>query len=888
MFKSLRYRLLIWFVLSTVLIAILSFTFFQIYKSTKINQQEAQENLNFFRNQFLKDQTHVANFLATETHNEKFFITGESEHLTAHYAHSSRIDSCYVNCLSKNATKNILEKNQVVAIRNYYTKYCILLDSLVYKIYQRGYKNLGLEGELASYLYRIKEFNIIPSADLTNLKLAEREYINRPDTTYIHQVNNICNALITNILHSNRYSTTEKELVIKALKKYKHTFNEIVTLDKKIGIEGSNGLMQELSQISNNLEKKVSYSILSAQNTYETNMSHINLLFSLIAILLVAIALAISVYTSQYLVKNLEQLTSYINSLAKNNFNHYSKFDLKHSTKEIKQIYVEFRNMLADLRIREKQRDKALKIAEDNKQRYQELADLLPQCIYETDRMGNLTYVNKAWHETFRYTVSDVNRGINLLEIISTDPTSSLFGFSKVENNDFIAIKKDGTKFASTVYSDVIKKGARIIGRRGIIIDSTLRNKYIESLKKETHRAITSDKHKSSFLANMSHEIRTPMNSIIGFTNMLSSQDIPDDLKSDFINHIQTSSEMLLNLIDDIIDVAKIEDGQLTIKKSDCRPAEVIESLAANFEAYKNKVEKEHLKLKISIPDRSIYVRTDAFRLKQIISNLMSNAIKFTEKGWIEVGMHVKNQRMLEFYVEDTGMGMNKEDLRTIFNRFTRSKLSEEKKISGTGLGLAISKNLVEMLDGSMWVSSEPNKGTRFTFELPYVRVMNIPQKEVEAPKTSYNWQNKKFLVAEDDDNSYAYICHILKNTGVEIIHAKNGKEAIDALSFHENIDLVLMDLQMPVLNGLETTKEIKKLYPNLIVIAQTAFAMEGDRNKCISAGCDDYITKPLHAESLLAKIDQFIDYSLPTTTEESASPKISAKSNSAKDITQK
>jgi CheY-like chemotaxis protein len=206
-------------------------------------------------------------------------------------------------------------------------------------------------------------------------------------------------------------------------------------------------------------------------------------------------------------------------------------------------------------------------------------------------------------------------------------------------------------------------------------------------------------------------------------------------------------------------------------------------------------------------------------------------------------------------------MGMSKDELSKIFERFNRSKLSEEKKISGTGLGLAICKNLVEMLGGQMWVTSQEGKGSCFSFEIPYLRLLdNSPPAKLNEMEEIYNWQDKIILVAEDDDNCFVYLNYILENAQATVIRARNGKEALEALAFHPTIDLVLMDIQMPVMNGLDATIRIKEQFPNLPVIAQTAFAMQGDREKCLAAGCDDYITKPLKIDTVLAKIAQFIN----------------------------
>ena len=396
------------------------------------------------------------------------------------------------------------------------------------------------------------------------------------------------------------------------------------------------------------------------------------------------------------------------------------------------------------------------------------------------------------------------------------------------------------------------------------ITDSTLRNKYIETLKKETLRAITSDKHKSSFLANMSHEIRTPMNSIIGFANLLNAPQIPDEQKLEYIQYIQSSGQILMNLIDDIIDVAKIEAGEIRLKPLKCHPVKIIDELVKTFEGYKASVGKEHLKINLSVPNEEIYFRTDAFRLRQVLTNLISNALKFTEEGSVNISMSVKNERTLEFSVEDTGIGLTKEELNVIFERFRRSKTSENKNITGTGLGLSIAKSLVELLGGQMWVSSEPSVGTRFWFTLPYIRIPEEQNKSVsmenKSRNESYDWKGKTILIAEDDDNSYAFLKELLGKTNVRLVRAINGKEVVEAAKMSDQINLILMDIQMPYLDGYEATKKIREIRPNLPIIAQTAFAMEGDKEKSILVGCNDYIAKPIQPLNLLAKIGQFID----------------------------
>ncbi len=862
MVKSLRYRLLTWFVFSTILISASSFVLIKTHNSAKRKEEKTTEDLSYFRNQFLKDQVQVAGFLSTETSNKDFYLTGESEFLFSHYRHSQNVDSCYLQFMSNNELPTN-EGDILTDIRQIYSNYCTVFDSLIFKIYQHGYGNLGLQGELAGYMYRLEQINDISKSEIIQLKLSEKEYSTRCDTAYVVYVNRLCNSLITNALNNSRYSVSEKKEVVKIIKSYRTTFNNIVKIDREIGKNNISGLKHELSEISYQLEDLIDGSILEANQVFKANMKKINLIYFVLTLMIILTGFLLSGYTSKAILKNLENLTVCINKFTKNEFDSQFDFDLRNSTIEVRQIYLEFRNLLSDLKMRERQRDRALRVAEENQQRYQDLAGLLPQCIYETDRFGNLIYINKAWNKVFGYSSSDVEKGINILDVLDNNPVLKGHYSSKKENNEYVATRKDGSQFPVSVYTNAIKKGVRVTGKRGIIIDSTYKYKYIESLKKEAERAVSSDKHKSSFLANMSHEIRTPMNSIIGFANMLASKEVPDEIKNEFIGHIQTSSEILLNLIDDIIDIAKIEDGQLKIKKTSCEVQELSENLMIAFNSYKSRFEKDDIEIRSNIPLERLCFRTDTFRLQQIITNLMSNAIKFTEKGSVEFGVKIKNPSTLEFYVKDTGIGMSKDDLRNVFERFKRAKLSEEKKISGTGLGLAISKNLVEMLGGNMWVTSQPGRGSCFSFELPYLRVeeMSEPTKVVKSEPIIL--KGKKLLVAEDDNTNFEVISHLLEPTQAEIIRANNGREAIEAVSFHKDIALIIMDLRMPYMNGLEATSLIKEDFPELPIIAQTAFAMQGDRNKCLEAGCDDYIPKPINAADLFAKIGQFIKPSL-------------------------
>jgi CheY-like chemotaxis protein len=353
------------------------------------------------------------------------------------------------------------------------------------------------------------------------------------------------------------------------------------------------------------------------------------------------------------------------------------------------------------------------------------------------------------------------------------------------------------------------------------------------------------------------------MNSIIGFSNLLASDQIPDSQKKDFTHYIRSSSELLLNLVDDIIDIAKIEAGELKIVKKDCDVKALCEELLTTSEEIRNRLEKKHLQL-LFTPDpdhRDIFMKTDPFRLRQIMVNLLNNAIKFTEKGSVEFGYTVKDDTQVEFFVKDTGVGLSRDELNMIFERFKRARKSEERNIVGTGLGLAISKNLVQLLGGEMWVDSVAGTGTTFIFVLPYLKPAILPagRSDNYQYETNYDWHGKTLLIAEDDHNSYKFLRELLLKTRAAVLHADDGKKAWEAVQEPVHIDLVIMDIQMPEMDGFEATKRIKKLKPHLPVIAQTAFAMSGDREKIQQAGCDDYISKPVDGNQLLAVINHYL-----------------------------
>ncbi len=373
-------------------------------------------------------------------------------------------------------------------------------------------------------------------------------------------------------------------------------------------------------------------------------------------------------------------------------------------------------------------------------------------------------------------------------------------------------------------------------------------------LKIAKEKAEESDKLKSSFLANMSHEIRTPMNAIIGFSELLTKGSISGKKTAEYIRLIKSGCQQLLCIINDIIDISKIEANQVPL---------YLEAVNLNYmlnelhSIYKLQAEKKSLSL-VYIRDQSndnIQIKTDKNRITQVLGNLLSNAIKFTHKGKVEYGYSV-NGNIIEFYVKDTGIGIARENHSLIFERFKQLDSTSTRNYGGNGLGLSIAKALVEKLGGTITLKSELGKGSAFFVYIPFDSIKIAGSKAVNQVNLNLpDWNEKTILIAENELNNYYYIKEILSDTSVKILHAWNGEEAVNLVKENPAIDLVLMDIKMPVMDGNDAMKLIKLHNPDIPVIAITAYAMSDDREKALKEGFDDYISKPIRINTFMEKI---------------------------------
>ena len=392
-----------------------------------------------------------------------------------------------------------------------------------------------------------------------------------------------------------------------------------------------------------------------------------------------------------------------------------------------------------------------------------------------------------------------------------------------------------------------------------IIHDITARKIAEKELIKAKEHAEESDRLKSAFLSNMSHEIRTPMNGILGFSSLLKQPGLKGEEQQKYIQIIEKAGARMLNIINDIVSISSIESG---LMKVDLQESNINEQIEYIYTFFKPEVEAKGMELsfKNTLPSKEAIIKTDREKVFAILTNLVKNAIKYTNKGSIEFGYN-KKEDYIEFFVKDTGIGIPKDRQEAIFERFIQADLEDKMARQGAGLGLAISKAYVEMLSGKIWVESQEGKGSTFYFTIPYNETFKkeIDFENIDVGDDSLNL-NLKILIAEDDESSSQFLTIILDEYAKEIINVINGNEAVELCRNNPDIDLILLDIQMPDLNGYEATRQIREFNKEVVIIAQTAYGLSGDREKALDAGCNDYISKPINENELDALIQKYFN----------------------------
>ncbi|MDP2753146.1 MAG: response regulator [Nitrospirota bacterium] len=391
----------------------------------------------------------------------------------------------------------------------------------------------------------------------------------------------------------------------------------------------------------------------------------------------------------------------------------------------------------------------------------------------------------------------------------------------------------------------------------GIIQDITDRKENEAELIRAKEKAEENDMLRTAFMQNISHEIRTPMNAIVGFSALLGEPDIDKESQKSYIEIIMQNGNRLLSVITDIVDISHIEANLVRIDKKGLNINETLKRLYNQF-ILKAKEKKLDLTYQTDLADSDAFIVTDGTKLIQIISNLLSNALKFTDKGYVKFGYVVRTVD-IEFFVEDTGTGIQQEYHSKIFDRFYKVENQKSRLYEGTGLGLTISKAFVELLGGKIWLSSYPRKLTAFFFTIPYEKqaLKTLIHNETVTAGNIVFPVHKTILVAEDLDSSFDLIKYFLSGANTSIIRARNGKEAVAKFLLNSNIDLIIMDIGMPVMDGYTAVKLIRKKNNTIPIIVQTAYA--DDKTHAIEIGCTGFISKPFDKKELLKVLSEFI-----------------------------
>lgn len=488
--------------------------------------------------------------------------------------------------------------------------------------------------------------------------------------------------------------------------------------------------------------------------------------------------------------------------------------------------------------------------------RFKKLSSLTMEGIIIHDG-GVVKECNQAYLDLVQYDRDEII-GQNVIDRVAVVEHQKLIYQNVKKKNplpyEVNAQKKDGTIFPvelearSIVYEN---ESLRVVAVRDITERKKVEEKYI----KEKNKAEESNRLKTQFLNNMSHEIRTPLNGIIGFTQFLSDPNLPEDQRNYFANIIQSSSDQLLRVIDDIIEISKLETQQVKVHKQEVNLNSVLLEIFSIFEL-KTKEKNISLQLNKGLSDIQSEIFTDKLKLQKVLNNLVENAVKFTHVGEIEIGYLLSDT--LEIWVKDSGIGIPEKNLQVIFDRFLQVESTNKAVYGGLGLGLSIAKENTELLGGEIIVTSNEGSGSKFTMKIPYEPV-HSPSEE----KTNETGSEPRFqiLIAEDEEVNFILLEFLVKGLGhsIDILNVRNGKEAIETFKANRDIDLILMDLKMPIVDGFEATDEIRKLDNKVPIIAVTAYSGQKDKENTLQRGFTEFLTKPVMAQEFREMCNTFL-----------------------------
>lgn len=485
------------------------------------------------------------------------------------------------------------------------------------------------------------------------------------------------------------------------------------------------------------------------------------------------------------------------------------------------------------------------------------------------DRDWNLKYANPAFYSLIGFDPNSYN-SLDSQELLHPDDQD--YHLNRAEallNNGFfeceVRVKHKAGHYINLSSRSVTVRNDlnEVLGALTISRDITRLKEVHEDLIRANIEAEASNKLKTSFLANISHEIRTPLNSVVGFSNLLLANDLTQEVKEEYIENINHNSEKLLQIIGDIIDLSRLESSQIEISYEEASLNSIVNEIIEEARQVIKRNEKSIvLNIKNHFEDNTDLIFTDRIWLKRVLNHLMDNAVKFTLDGSIEFSYLRENDNIV-FKIKDTGIGISKENLGRIFEEFRQEIDGHHRPFEGLGIGLTLAKEVVERMGGRIFVQSEKGIGSEFSFSIPFRPAGSIKNKTKllgnDQLLTTINWSSRKCLLVDDNKDVLIYLNRVLVDTGVTILTARSGYEAIELIKSNPDIDVVLLDMQMPEMNGIEATKEIRKIRKNLPIIAQTAFIFEDDKDIILEAGCDACLIKPIRKDHLLTVMSSFV-----------------------------
>ena len=539
---------------------------------------------------------------------------------------------------------------------------------------------------------------------------------------------------------------------------------------------------------------------------------------------------------------------------------------LKERNKQISDINTELQKSNKELTI---QKELIAKKHFESDKFYEMLVQSANDGISFYDRDWNLRYTNSAFYSLIGYDRDSYN-ALNPHDLIHPeDKDYQLRREQSLVNNGFFETElrlrhKAGHYINLSSRSVIVRNDSgEVLGALTISRDITRLKQVHEDLIKANIGAEASNRLKSNFLANISHEIRTPLNSVVGFSNLLLTNNLSNEVKEEYIEHINYNSEKLLQIIGDIIDLSRLESSQIEITYEEASLSAIVNEIIEEARQIIKRNEKPIiLNVKNHFEDVGDLIFTDRVWLKRVLNHLMDNAVKFTLDGSVEFSYLLENQNIL-FKIRDTGIGINKENLGRIFEEFRQEFDGHHRPFEGLGIGLTLAKEVIERMGGKIFVQSEKGVGSEFSFSIPYrpagstkTKMTSVSNEQIMKP---IDWSSRKCLLVDDNKDVLTYLNRILTDTGVTIITARSGIEAIEIIKSTPDIDVVLLDMQMPEMNGIEATKEIRKIRKDIPIIAQTAFIFEDDKDIILEAGCDACLIKPIRREHLLTVMSSFV-----------------------------